>query len=102
MNPDLRYLLSWTVRFAAVLAGLAMLLITAYTWFAAYLNGGSVVVTINDYGEMDFELAAWILLGPLAVYGISLVAYSVWKEGRDNRKRLKRLVFGKEDLPEWL
>jgi len=47
--------------------GLSGLLIA--TWGMAYHQGGAVLVTINEYGEMYPELAMFTLLIPVMLYG---------------------------------
>lgn len=42
-------------------------------WGLAYFSGtASVVMTINDYGEMFPELIFWILFLPMIIYGFIL------------------------------
>ncbi len=38
-------------------------------WLAAFFNGGTVLLTINDYGEMYPEIFVWIILLPIIVVG---------------------------------
>jgi hypothetical protein len=52
--------------FSAILIGV---------WSAAYQNGGSILVTINQYGEMYLELVLFCLVVPVMLYGI-------WKTGK--------------------
>jgi len=39
-------------------------------WWMAYFGGtASILITINDYGEMIPELFMWIILYPVVIYG---------------------------------
>lgn len=44
----------------------------AVIWFLAFINGGQVIVTINDYSEMYPELIMWITFVPFMFYGFWL------------------------------
>ena len=72
--------LSWCIRFASVLFGLGTMCIIALTWFAAYFNHDWITVRINKYGERDFELLMWIVLGPVFMYGLVESARRIWRE----------------------
>jgi len=80
LTPEHRRLLSWVVRFSAVLFGLGTLCIIAMTWFAAFFNHDWITVRINKYGERDFELLMWIVLGPVFVSGLVAEAHRIWLE----------------------
>ena len=40
------------------------------TWATAYMQGGSVLVLINSYGEMQIELIALCITIPIFIVGI--------------------------------
>lgn len=42
-----------------------------YTFFIAYFNGYSVIVTINDYNEANAEFILILLLIPCMIYAIA-------------------------------
>lgn len=47
---------------------LAVLLING--WFVAMLNGGSVTVSIDAFGEMWVEYVLWLVLTPVLLLGL--------------------------------
>lgn len=102
MDRNLKYLFIWLIKIFTVLFMFGMTLIIAHTWFLAFFNGDRVLVTINDVGERDAELLLWIFGAPFLLYGTALVVNDIWKEGYLSRKRLRKLIRGKEDAVEWL
>lgn len=84
ISKERREFLSWAWRFSAVLFGLGTVIIIAMTWFAAFYNHDWITVRINKYGERDFELVMWVVLGPVFCSGLVMTAYRIWLE-RKNR-----------------
>jgi len=39
-------------------------------WYLAFLNGSSVTIQINSYGEMWVEYVLWLILTPILVLGL--------------------------------
>lgn len=50
----------------------ALTCILIYFWTLAFINGGSMVMTVNDYGESIAELLTFIVLVPFLIYGFYL------------------------------
>lgn len=69
-----------------VSAGLSFLLIAM--WCLAFLNGGSIIVNINSYGEMYFELGLNFVLILVIWYGYILAL----REFQSNKRRLRKSV----------
>jgi hypothetical protein len=82
-TTNLRWWLSWIIRFSSVLFGLGVLCVIALTWFAAFYNHDWITVRINKYGERDFELLMWVILGPVFSIGLIATAYNIWLERKD-------------------
>jgi len=45
--------------------------VLSITFIVAYMNGGSIRVTLNDYGEMHYELIFIVVTGILTFYKLS-------------------------------
>lgn len=61
------------IKTFALLISYGFAMVTLSTWVAAYLNGGYITVTINQYNEMYPELVMWIILTPLLTWGAWIV-----------------------------
>ena len=63
----------WTIRAIFVFSIFTFYCILLMTWVAAFLNGGSIIVTINETGgnwfEMYLELIFLIVLTPVLIIG---------------------------------
>jgi len=88
------------LKFTTIMVMFGFTMVTFSTWLLAFLNGDSVVVTINSMGEMWFELYMWILLIPLVVTG----TWFVYDDFMKCRKVWKRMLLGKyaKERVEWL
>ncbi len=54
----------------ALLITTGFTIITAVQWFAAFFNGGKILITINNYNEMYPELIMWIILLPIIIISV--------------------------------
>lgn len=60
-------------RLIAVLAifeAFALSLCMMNLWYLAFLNGGTVTISINSYGEMWPEYLLWLVVTPILVLGL--------------------------------
>lgn len=55
----------WSITVAHALTLLLLLI-----WIGAYVNGNSLVVTINEYGEKYPELIIWAVVVPALTVGL--------------------------------
>ena len=56
--------------FLSVSWGAGAMFILLATWATAYMQGGSVLVLINSYGEMQIELVALCIMIPIFIVGL--------------------------------
>jgi hypothetical protein len=59
----------YALKLFGVLFFIALGLITIWIWFLAFINGGTVPVYVDFYGEMYYELVMLIVTTPLALVG---------------------------------
>lgn len=63
----------YLIQLFSIAYSFGMFLWGAIIWWVAYLFGNaSVLITINEYGEMIPELFMWIIIFPIVVYGFYL------------------------------
>lgn len=56
--------------FLSVSWGASAIFILVATWATAYMHGGSVLVLINSYGEMQIELITLCIMIPIFIVGL--------------------------------
>lgn len=57
------------VTVIAVFEAFSLAIIFINVWFVAMLNGGTMRIAIDAYGEMWFEYVLWLVLTPVLVVG---------------------------------
>lgn len=57
------------VAVAALFEAFSLSILFINGWFVAMLNGGSVTVSIDAFGEMWFEYVLWLVLTPVLLLG---------------------------------
>ena len=57
------------LAFVSILWGAGAVSLITAIWVSAYLHGGSVLVTINSYGEAQIELLMFLIVIPIFAVG---------------------------------
>lgn len=57
------------VTVIAVFEAFSLAVVFINVWFVAMLNGGSMRIAIDAYGEMWVEYVLWLVLTPILVVG---------------------------------
>jgi uncharacterized membrane protein len=57
------------VTVIAVFEAFSLAVVLINVWFVAMLNGGSMRIAIDAYGEMWLEYVLWLVLTPVLVVG---------------------------------
>jgi uncharacterized membrane protein len=57
------------VTVIAVFEAFSLAIIFINVWFVAMLNGGTMRIAIDAYGEMWLEYVLWLVLTPVLVVG---------------------------------
>ncbi len=57
------------VTVIAVFEAFSLAVVFLNVWFVAMLNGGSVWLAVDAYGEMWLEYVLWLVLTPILVVG---------------------------------
>jgi hypothetical protein len=83
---EMRKIIMWIVQGFANVVCFGWVCILAYTWFAAWFNGGSIIINIDNYGEATPELFMWFMVTPFIVYGAYLNMRDFTKHVLDYRE----------------
>lgn len=59
------------LEFVGILTMAACTLVFAALWWAAFLGGGTIHVTLVEYSERYPEAAIWFVAAPLMVFGLT-------------------------------
>lgn len=62
-----------SLKVLTALLTMSWTLLMAATWFTAFVNGDTVNIQINHYGERDIELIMMIIFLPLTMAGTYLI-----------------------------
>ena len=58
------------IALIAIFEAFALSLFMMNVWYLALLNGESITLQINSYGEMWLEYILWMILTPILVLGL--------------------------------
>lgn len=90
MIPETKYFIKATVKLWTVFISILFCTVVFQLWVLAFLNGDSVLVLINYYGERDAELVIWIVTFPILAYGLVLLLKQQFRESRYAKKKRDR------------
>jgi hypothetical protein len=90
MIPEIKARIRATIKLWTVIVSIVFCTVVFQVWVLAFINGDSVVVYINLFGEKTSELILWIIAFPILTYGLVSLLRQQLRECRTARRRWNR------------